>query len=230
MDSRRSPIFILSLAAAVAALVLVGRWLPLREWLEQAGDLRSGNELAAAAVFASIYVAATMLFVPGAALTLVAAPLFGMFEGVVLVSIASTTSAALSFLAARKLLRRRVEALAARYPRLSAVDAAIGDGTFRAVALLRLVPLFPFSSGNYLLGLTRARYWPYVLASWLFMLPGTILYVYAGLVGAEVLEAEGNPANRWRTALFVAGLLAAFAAAAATRPADHTHYTTGTRA
>jgi rhodanese-related sulfurtransferase len=57
---------------------------------------------------------------------------------------------------------------------------------WRFVAFVRLVPLFPFNLLNYLMGLTRIPFLQYVLASYLFMLPGAIAYTYLGYAGREV--------------------------------------------
>ena len=51
------------------------------------------------------------------------------------------------------------------------------------MALVRIVPLFPFNFVNYGFGLTSVRFWTYAFWSWLCMLPGTILYV----VGADAI-------------------------------------------
>jgi uncharacterized membrane protein YdjX (TVP38/TMEM64 family) len=34
------------------------------------------------------------------------------------------------------------------------------------------------------------KFWPYVLASWIGMMPGTLLYVYLGTIGRVGLEAS----------------------------------------
>ena len=69
----------------------------------------------------------------------------------------------------------------------AAIDAAIGKESFKVVLLLRLSPLLPFALSNYLYGLTSVDLGPYVLGSWLGMLPGTFAYVSAGDVGKVVL-------------------------------------------
>jgi uncharacterized membrane protein YdjX (TVP38/TMEM64 family) len=65
-----------------------------------------------------------------------------------------------------------VLALARGNRRFAAVDAAIGRDSFRVVTLLRLSPLLPLAASNYLYGLTSVPLVPYVLGSWLGMLPG----------------------------------------------------------
>lgn len=78
--------------------------------------------------------------------------------------------------------------------RFQAVDRAVGREGFKIVALLRLSPLFPFTIGNYALGLTRVRLRDYVLASWIGMLPGTVLYVYLGSLLTSATDlARGAP-------------------------------------
>ena len=62
------------------------------------------------------------------------------------------------------------------------------------VLLLRLSPVFPFTVLNYALGLTRIGFWPAVLASWLGMLPGTILFIYLGSI-ARVATGETTTAQ-----------------------------------
>lgn len=51
----------------------------------------------------------------------------------------------------------------------------------QVVLLLRLSPLLPLAASNYLYGLTSVALLPYVLGSWLGMLPGTLAYVSAGV-------------------------------------------------
>lgn len=52
----------------------------------------------------------------------------------------------------------------------------------------------PFNLSNYFYGLTAVRFWSYVLASWIGMMPGTFLYVYIGTAGkaAVAAAAEGE--------------------------------------
>jgi uncharacterized membrane protein YdjX (TVP38/TMEM64 family) len=118
--------------------------------------------------------------VPATPLTLGAGYLFGVVNGTVAVSVASTAAAAAGFLIARYGLRNYVAKLATRYPKFRALDRAIGREGFKFVLLLRLSPLLPFAISNYLYGLTSVRLRDYAVASWLGMLPGTIAYVSAG--------------------------------------------------
>jgi uncharacterized membrane protein YdjX (TVP38/TMEM64 family) len=75
-----------------------------------------------------------------------------------------------------------VLSIAAKNPKWAAIDKAIGRDGFKFVTLLRLSPLLPLAASNYLYGLTSVELGPYVLGSWLGMLPGTWAYVGAGVL------------------------------------------------
>jgi len=156
---------------------------------------------------ALVYVVATVLFVPGTILTLAAGALFGLGVGTLTVSVGSTLGASLAFLIARYAARDKIAAMARGNGRFGAIDRAIGEGGWKIVALLRLSPAIPFNLQNYLYGLTRVRFWPYVLTSWLAMLPGTFLYVYIGHVSkAAVGSDRSRTPGEW--VLLAVGLLA----------------------
>ena len=100
-------------------------------------------------------------------------------------------------------------------PRFHAIDRAIGEQGWKIVGLLRLSPAVPFSISNYLYGMTAIRFVPYVLVSWIAMLPGTFLYVYLGALAADGVEsavgAQNSPASGAEWALRLVGLLATVA-------------------
>lgn len=160
-------------------------------------------------VFGVAYFLAAVFFVPGSALTLAAGAIFGLLGGFATVSVSSTAAAGASFLIARYLARERVRGMAERNRTFGAIDRAIAQGGWKIIALLRLSPAVPFSLGNYLYGLTPVRFWPYLLASWVAMMPGTFLYVYLGFVGTTAAAAGGGSGkNPWQYVLLGAGLLA----------------------
>ena len=204
--SPRAARFVRGISAILVAggLVTGLRALPLDGVLARLHGM-VGTGAPGMAAFGAAYVVAALALVPGAALTLAAGTLLGPLRGVIVVSLASTTAAALAFLIARHLARRRVEALASRYRMFRAVDRAIAEGGWKVVGLLRLSPAMPFSVENYVFGLTAVGFWPYVLASWLFMLPGTVLYVSLGHAGRAAAAGARSEAE-WL--LLAAGLAA----------------------
>ncbi len=212
---RRSAIIrTLSILAIVVALFIIVRALPVDRAIDllktKVDDLGPYGPIA----YGLAYIIAALLFVPGSAMTLAAAALFGLGWGTVTVSLASTTAAALAFLIARYVARDKVARQAQRFPKFQAIDGAIGQGGWKIIAMLRLSPAMPFSLGNYLFGLTAIRFWPYVLSSWVFMLPGTFMYVYLGHISTEGIRSaagakQGKTPAEW--ALMGVGLVATVA-------------------
>ena len=141
--------------------------------------LHAQNPLATAAVYFAIYVVIAALSVPGAAaMTLIGGALFGVVLGTVLVSFAASIGATLAFLISRWLLGDWIQR---RYgERLRAFNEGFArDGAFY-LASLRLVVAFPFWLVNILMGLTKIRTRTFYWVSQLAMLPGTLVYVFAG--------------------------------------------------
>ena len=206
---RRFPVKWVLAAAAAVGLTAAARLLPVAEWTKGLESWISGRGAAGYLVFYAVYVVAALLFVPGAALTIAAGFLFGLWRGTVTVSLAATTAAALAFLIARHVARGAVEARARKDRRFTAIDKAIGERGWKIVALLRLSPAVPFSLSNYFYGLTAIRFWPYVLTSWLAMLPGTVLYVYLGAAGKAA--ARGAARSSAENVYLGLGLLATVA-------------------
>jgi uncharacterized membrane protein YdjX (TVP38/TMEM64 family) len=190
-------------AAVLVALIVLMRLLPVARGVEALRQWVDGLGWAGMLVFGLAYTLAAILFVPGSALTLAAGAIFGLFWGTALVSVFSTLAAALAFLIARYFARSKVEGLARRHAKFRAVDAAIGKHGWRIIALLRLSPAMPFSASNYLYGLTAVRFAPYVLASWIAMLPGTFMYVYLGHIGGVAASAAGGESGARTTGEYV---------------------------
>jgi len=186
---------LLALIVIVVALFLVMRFLPVREWLRSFNTWVAQRGVAGIFIFIGVYALATVLLAPGSVLTIGAGFAFGLWKGFIAVSAGSTLGAALAFLVARFIARERVAAIAQRNEKFREIDSAIGKQGAKLIFLLRLSPLIPFNLSNYLYGLTSVKFWPYVLASWIGMMPGTFLYVYIGTAGkAAVSAAAGGEA------------------------------------
>ena len=174
--------------AAVLILVCVGIWLDLHQFItlenfrarqSAVNNWVSTSPLLAALTFFAVYIGITAVNIPGAAvMTLIGGALFGLVQGTLLVSFASTIGATLAFLLSRYLLRDYVE------QRFAGIVARINKG-FEAdgpyyLFTLRLIPAFPFFVINMVMGLTRLRVPTYFWVSQIGMLPATVVYVNAG--------------------------------------------------
>ncbi|CAH5600249.1 TVP38/TMEM64 family inner membrane protein YdjZ, partial [Enterobacter cloacae] len=135
--------------------------------------------LRSALTYFAIYVVVSALSIPGAAiLTLLGGALFSVWEGVLLVSFASTLGATLAMLASRYLLRDGVQR---RFTlQMKTVNAGMARDGAGYLFALRLMPLFPFFLVNLLMGLTRITVRRYWWVSQAAMLPATVVFLNAG--------------------------------------------------
>jgi len=177
--------------AAVVAVVVAARLLPVERWAEWLIAKVQGAGAWGAVAFAAAYVIAPVLLLPASLLTLGAGFLYGRLLGMLLVVPAALLAAAIAFLLGRTVLRKRVERRIASDQRLRAIDRAVAENGFRVVFLLRLSPVVPFNLLNYALGATRVGFWTYVSASFLGMLPGTFLYVSLGAAATSIAQLRG---------------------------------------
>jgi uncharacterized membrane protein YdjX (TVP38/TMEM64 family) len=173
-----------ALIAGVLVMLLVARYFgldqylkALQPWIESLGPL---GPLA----FIAIYVLASVMAIPGSPLTIAAGVLFGSFWGVVWVSLGSTAAAGACFLIARYVARESIEKNLKDNKQFQKLDDLTAEQGAFIVAIVRLLPIFPFNLLNYGFGLTRVPFITYLFWSWLCMLPGTILYV----VGADAVK------------------------------------------
>ena len=146
----------------------------------------AANPWTTAVAFFVVYVLVTGTSLPGAALlTLIAGAVFGLAQGVVMVSFASTLGATMAFTIARYLFRDAVRARFGQY--LATIDRGVErEGAFYLFAL-RLVPAVPFFAINLAMALTPISTWRFYWVSQVGMFFGTVVYVNAG---AELGQIE----------------------------------------
>jgi pyruvate/2-oxoglutarate dehydrogenase complex dihydrolipoamide dehydrogenase (E3) component/uncharacterized membrane protein YdjX (TVP38/TMEM64 family) len=174
----------LTAGVAIAAFFAfdLGQYLnlgTLKEHQAAIQGFQAGQPLLSIAIYFLVYVVATALSLPGAALlTLAGGAVFGLLWGTLIVSFASTIGATLAFLMSRFLLRDWVESRFGQ--RLTAIDQGVRrEGAFYLFTL-RLVPVFPFFLINLLFGLTGMKARTFYWVSQIGMLAGTVVYVNAG--------------------------------------------------
>ena len=204
----RKVVKLLVLLAVLGGLVAATLLLPVKDYLVAGLEWTRGLGMWAPVFVAAFYVLACVLLLPGSVITLGAGVLFGVVAGTITVSIGSTLGACAAFLVGRTVARRWVERNVSASPRFAAIDEATGRQGFRIVLLTRLSPIFPFNLLNYGYGLTRVPFWKYALASWIGMLPGTVMYVYFGSGLRSLAEAAAGKVEKTtaQAVFFWAGL------------------------
>ncbi|MBA6391967.1 FAD-dependent oxidoreductase [Colwellia sp. BRX10-3] len=178
----------------------------LKGSMDQFGEWREQSSILVIGGFFALYVLVAALSLPGAAiLTLAAGALFGLIEGFVIVSFASSIGALLAFLVSRYLLR---ESIKKKFPeRLKAIDEGVQrEGAFYLFTL-RLVPVFPFFLVNLLMGVTGIKAWTFYWVSQIGMLAGTVVYVNAGTQLADIESLSGILSPKLIFSFVLLGLL-----------------------
>jgi len=164
-------------------------------------------------IFVALYIVACVLLLPGSILTLGAGVLFGVVNGSIAVSIGATLGATCAFLVGRYLARDWVAKRIAGNEKFKTIDEAVAREGWKIVLLTRLSPVFPFNLLNYAFGLTQVGIRHYFFASWLGMIPGTVMYVYIGFLAGDLagLGDGGHTRTSGEWILYGVGLLSTIA-------------------
>jgi uncharacterized membrane protein YdjX (TVP38/TMEM64 family) len=172
-----------ALVKMVFLLVFVGvavylvRFSPASQYLttDQLGLLLESAGIWAPVMFVIIYVAGVCLFLPGTLLTAMGAAIFGPYWGFLYVWTGAMIGAGLAFLIGRYLGRDFAASLIG--DKLQRFDDAIERNGFATVLYLRLM-YFPFTPMNFGMGLTKVRFYDYLLGTALGILVGTFIFTF----------------------------------------------------
>ncbi|WP_433684485.1 TVP38/TMEM64 family protein [Nocardia sp. CA-119907] len=169
---------VVALLVCGAALFIAAMLVPLptpqqmQDWATSVGPIFP-------LLFFVVHALVTVAPVPRTVLTVSAGVLFGPALGIALAASATTVSAALAILLVRALDRDRVAAHLT-HPAVRSIDERLERRGWLAVGSLRLIAFAPFSVINYSCGLSSIRFWPYMIATVIGILPGTIGTVILG--------------------------------------------------
>ena len=141
-------------------------------------------------MFIGLYIIGTLFFLPGSLLTLAGGALFGPWLGTLYNLTGATLGATLAFMLSRYIGSEWIQQKASGILQ-KLLDGVEAEG-WRFIAFVRLVPLFPFNLLNYALGLTRIKLIPYMLTTWICMLPGGFAYTWLGHAGSEAASGSKN--------------------------------------
>ncbi len=202
---------VVKVAAAIlilAALIVAFRVLPVANWLRDFQTYVRGRGAIGYVVYIVVYAVCVVAFVPASILTLGAGAIFGFVGGVIVVVIGATLGATLSFLLARTVMRKRVEAMTAKNAKFRALDRAIAGEGIKIVFLVRLAVVFPFTWLNYAFGLTAIPLWSYVAATFIGIMPATAAFVF---VSSAATTAATTHASLITKTVYIAGGIIALA-------------------
>ena len=206
--SKRSLVFI----TIIACLGLALWFLPIKDYLASALTWIEHNPQTAWLAFIALYAIAIALLIPASAFSLAAGYLFGIAKGWIVVVVAATLGACIAFVMGQNFLRDWVLEKSKSMKNFSNLDTAVATKGFLIVFLTRLSPAFPFSLINYVYSITKIKLPHYALATFLGIMPGSLLYVYAGSAAKNLQDVlSGNVEIGGNQALLVIGLIATIA-------------------
>ncbi|CAN5573852.1 TVP38/TMEM64 family protein [soil metagenome] len=176
---------LVGIGLALVAVVVVARLTGLSEYISLDGlnrlrDWIEGFGVVAPLVFIAIYAVATVAFLPGTPLSLLAGLIFGPVFGTLWAVIGATIGATLAFLIGRYAARGLVEGWTSNNERVKKLDEGVERQGWRMLLITRLVPVFPFNLQNYAYGITKIGLSTYVLLTAVCIIPGAAVYTFAG--------------------------------------------------
>jgi phosphatidylserine/phosphatidylglycerophosphate/cardiolipin synthase-like enzyme/uncharacterized membrane protein YdjX (TVP38/TMEM64 family) len=195
----------------LAALAAVWRWTPLRDWValeSLVGMARALDESPAAPLVVLVaYVVGGLLVVPVTALIIATGIVFGPLLGSVYALGGALLSAAVTFWIGKRIGRHAVRRLAGA--RLNRITRRLAKKGTMAIAIVRLLPIAPFSVVNAVAGASHIRIREFMLGTALGMFPGIVAtVVFVDRVAAAVTDPGID------TALMLVGFAALIVAAA----------------
>ncbi len=176
--------------AVLIILICVVAFTPLKNYFTPeyvTGLIESvrGSALAPL-IFGALYVLAVVLVLPGLPMTLLAAPLFGFWQGLLIVVISANIGCTITFFISRYAGRNFVMKFIKSGTILDKANKQMEKNGFLYMLYLRMIPLFPFNIVNYVPGLTSISYLKYAVATLVGMLPGSAIYIYASYSASDV--------------------------------------------
>lgn len=180
----KRPLIFFILAVLVTAAYLSADENPLtltgvQSMLEQIRVEYAHGPLLVIAMFCGAFILLTGLAIPGSIfLTLLGGAVFGGLAGGVLVNVLGSLGAVISFLIARYFLRDFVTTKFSE--EVQRINQKIKENGKLSLFTIRLVPISPFVVINLAAGLTRMRAWDFFWITFLGMLPGNLVYSFAG--------------------------------------------------
>ena len=145
----------------------------------------------------AVYVAAygqPVIPLPASIMTAAAGLAFGLWWGLPAALVGVMARAGTQFALGRTLGRHAIASLLRG--RAAALDRKLGEHSFMAVFLIRLIPNFPFDVQNYALASSQVRFAPYMAGTFLGVLPGSVLYVWVG-------HSISDPQHLWKLLLAI---------------------------
>lgn len=181
---------------------------PVRAGLLSLVLLMRAGGVAGVGVYLLAYCAAALLAAPVALFSAMAGYAWGMPRALLYASPAGALAASCAFLVGRTALRGIITRRVEHRLEWRGIDRALTKDPLRIALLLRATPIVPQNFLSYALAVTRLRYRHFVTATFLGMLPITIVQAWVGSLVRDATELVqgGGPHGPLRWILPAVGL------------------------
>lgn len=184
LESRRAfSVQLMGLALVIIVIALLSHFIPVIPFVAELQRRVTGMGRSGAVLYPLLFAACNVLLLPGGILSVGAGFFFGLWWGFFIVLLGNSIGAAVSFALSHWFGARYLSGRLSHNPMLQVLDKAVARDAWKIIFLCQLHPLFPTSLLNYLFGLTRIRFWPYMLWTAAGRAPGLFLYTYLGTLG-----------------------------------------------
>ena len=161
----------------------------ISDFYAEIGYKVSENYLAYYVYFFVIYFLVAVFALPIAAiLCLIIGALFGLVQGIILASFASSLGALVCFLISRYLFKNFIERKFDKS--LKIINAGIAKDGIYYLFFVRMTPIFPFFLINLLFSVTKIKALQFYIVSQIGMLLGTLLFINAGTQLSKINSIE----------------------------------------
>ena len=185
-----------ALVLAIALAVAVSRFVPVVNFIEALQQRVLSWGAWAAICYPLLFALCNILLLPGGVLAVGGGFFFGLWWGFLIVFAGNVVATAVSFALSRSIARRWFQRKLSGNATLRALGPAVERESWKIILLSQLHPLFPTSLLNYFYGLTRIRFWSYMVWASLGRVPGIFLYAYVGTLGqfaVRIMRGESYP-------------------------------------
>ena len=149
-----------------------------------------------------IFIMGGLVFFPLSILIVATAFAFGPIQGLVLSLIGSLLSAMVGYGIGHKLGFQHVRKVGGS--KIEKINEKIKSGGVAAVAVIRTLPIAPFSLVNLALGLSAISFWPYMIGTLIGLIPGVIAI---SVLGGSVSELWHHPDRQHVVPIVIGAIL-----------------------
>ena len=147
-------------------------------------------------VFFIVVAMTVVLLLPAVMLTMAAGYLYGVVGGSIIIVFAETLGALVAFTVARQLQKHYELGFLHRRNVLEKWENALASHGWRIIAILRMIPFFPFKLSNYYFGLTPVTTRNYLVGTLVGLWPISVFNVYLGSIAGDLMSLGNSSSQR----------------------------------